>query len=256
VSVNGIVIPHEQIAHESQHYPAATPVEAWHKAAEALIIRELLLQEARSKSIAAVPADDAEGRRETEEEASIRALIEHDVPMQDADDDDCLTFYQGNKEKFRAPALYDAAHILIAALENDDEATLAIKQRQAEHLMSELLHNPAGFDAAAKEWSACPSRENGGRLGQISTGQTVAEFESALKDMATGPAGLRVVQSRFGYHIVRLDRRLDGDVLPFALVRESIAAYLADGAYHRALANYVAALVAKAAISGVVLKQA
>jgi peptidyl-prolyl cis-trans isomerase C len=93
-------------------------------------------------------------------------------------------------------------------------------------------------------------------LGQISTGQTVAEFESALKDMATGPAGLRVVQSRFGYHIVRLDRRLDGDVLPFALVRESIAAYLADGAYHRALANYVAALVAKAAISGVVLKQA
>ena len=64
VSVNGIVIPHEQISHESQHYLAATPVEAWRKAAEALVIRELLLQEARRKNIVAVPARDAEGRRD------------------------------------------------------------------------------------------------------------------------------------------------------------------------------------------------
>lgn len=255
VSVNGVVIPREQISHESQHYPAANPVEAWRKAAEALVIRELLRQEAEAKNIVAVPADDAEGRRETEEEASIRALIEHDVPMQDADDDDCLAFYQGHKEKFRAPALYDAAHILIAALEGDDEAALAEKQQQAEHLASELRNYPAGFEAAAKKWSACPSRENGGKLGQLNAGQTVAEFESALKGMAIGPAGMQVVRSRYGYHIVRLDHWLDGDVLPFALVRESIAAYLADAAHHHALAEYVAALVAKAAISGVVLKQ-
>ena len=47
VSVNGVVMPRDAIARETQHHPADTPILAWQAAARALVIRELLLQEAR-----------------------------------------------------------------------------------------------------------------------------------------------------------------------------------------------------------------
>src|SRR5690606_6112998 len=47
ISVNGVVIERTAIAQEAQHHPAASPGESMRKAAEALVVRELLLQEAR-----------------------------------------------------------------------------------------------------------------------------------------------------------------------------------------------------------------
>ncbi|MFY8113488.1 MAG: peptidylprolyl isomerase, partial [Rhabdaerophilum sp.] len=74
VTVNGVTIPREAIARETQNHPASKPIEAWQAAARALVIRELLLQEATRLEIVAVPLSDGEGRRETDEEARIRAL--------------------------------------------------------------------------------------------------------------------------------------------------------------------------------------
>ena len=55
VSVNGVVVRHDEISREAQNHPAPTPVAAWTAAARALAVRELLLQEARRIVIDADP---------------------------------------------------------------------------------------------------------------------------------------------------------------------------------------------------------
>jgi peptidyl-prolyl cis-trans isomerase C len=65
VSVNGVVIERAAIAREAQHHPAASPGASMRAATEALVVRELLLQAADRCNIAAEPATNARGRRET-----------------------------------------------------------------------------------------------------------------------------------------------------------------------------------------------
>ena len=79
VSVNGVTIRHDEISREAQNHPAPTPIAAWTAAARALAVRELLLQEARRSGLEPQPLSDGEGRTETDEEASIRALVEREV---------------------------------------------------------------------------------------------------------------------------------------------------------------------------------
>ena len=58
------------------------------------------------------------------------------------------------------------------------------------------------------------------------------------------------IETRYGFHVVRLDRYATGQLLPFELVRERIADYLSERVRRRALAQYVAVLAGRAEISG------
>ena len=80
ISVNGIVLPHDIIAMEAQNNAAASPAAAFAEAARALTIRELLLQEARRLGLTPALEADADGRRETEEDALIRAVVAQATP--------------------------------------------------------------------------------------------------------------------------------------------------------------------------------
>ena len=64
VTVNGVAIPRKAIAGEVQNFPAANPGEGWRAATRALVIRELLLQEARRLEIPVAQQTDADGRRD------------------------------------------------------------------------------------------------------------------------------------------------------------------------------------------------
>ena len=57
VSVNGVAIARDAIVREMQHHAAAKPIAAWQQAARALVIRELLLQEARRLAVAPQPIE-------------------------------------------------------------------------------------------------------------------------------------------------------------------------------------------------------
>lgn len=251
ISVNGTVIPREAIAREVQNHPAEKPILAWQAAARALVVRELLLQEARRLEISAEPLRDAKGRSETPEEAAMRALIEREVVTPEPDDASCLRYYEQNQRRFRSGDLYEAAHILIATPRNDAAARSGARET-AEKVLSSVLEDPALFDQLARTRSDCrTSAENGGSLGQLTRGQTIEEFEVALARMDEGE--LAIVETRYGFHIVRLDRHAPGQVLPFELARERIADYLAASVQHRSLAQYVAVLAGRAEITGIAL---
>jgi peptidyl-prolyl cis-trans isomerase C len=251
VSVNGIAIAHDLISREAQNHPAAKPIDAWQAAARALAVRELLLQEARRLGLSPAPIADDEGRRETDEEALVRGLIETEVATPTPDEASCRRYYEHNTARFTSADIFECAHILIAARRDQPEAFAAAGERAAA-ILAQLREAPGQFEALAATHSDCPSRASGGNLGQITTGATTPEFERALLDMQTGEIG-PVVESRYGFHIIRLERRIAGALLPFEVVHARIAAYLGERSQRLAIAQYVARLASKAKLTGVEL---
>jgi peptidyl-prolyl cis-trans isomerase C len=250
VAVNGVAITRDRIARESQNHPSASPLKAWQAAAHALVVRELLLQEARRIGIVAIPRDDGEGRRETDEESLIRALIEQEVATPSADTETCRRYYEQNRHRFRSADLFEAAHILIPAVRDDKQGSSAARALAAD-LISQLRDHPERFAEMARAHSACPSAAQGGNLGQISDGQTTPDFERALKALAPGAMTQEPVATRYGFHIIRLDRRIEGRALPFEMVADRIADYLADSVRRRAIAQFIARLVSAATVTGI-----
>ncbi len=252
VSVNGVVISRDDIARELQNHPAEKPSFAWQEAARALVVRELLLQEARRQGVSADPVLDEKGRRETEEEALLRALVEREIRVPELDEETARRYYQQNLHRFRSASIYEAAHILFSA-QQDDQAGYAIACDKAKTALAKIRRNPGRFGELAKLHSDCPSGMQGGNLGQITAGQVTPEFERALFALAPGQVTEEPVPTRYGWHIIRLDRKVEGRQLPFERVAERIADYLREQVMRRATAQYIARLVSRAQITGLQL---
>ena len=252
VKVNGVTIARDAIVREMQNHAAGKPIAAWQKAARALVVRELLLQEARRIEIVAEPASDEDGRRETDEEAMIRTLVEQEVAVPEPDEANCRRYYEQNRARFRSADLYEASHILFAALPAD-AAAYQQARADADAVLATLRDNPESFAALAKAYSRCPSAAQGGNLGQISDGQTTPEFERALGDIAAGELCAEPVATRYGFHVIKVERRIDGQTLPYEIVAERIADYLRESVQRRAHAQYIARLVSAAKIEGIEL---
>jgi peptidyl-prolyl cis-trans isomerase C len=249
VTVDGVTIPHDAIAREAQNHPARTPLAAWTAAARALVVRELLLQAARRSGLEPQPATDAEGRRETEEEALIRGLVDSQVEVPAPDEDSCRRYYENNRARFRSADIHEASHILLAA--RRDEPAFAAARERAVMLLAYLAREPHRFAEIARAHSDCPSAAAGGNLGQLTKGATTPPFEQALAQLEPGEITKQPVETRYGLHIIRLDRRIPGGLLPFEAVRERIAEYLAQRAHRIAVAQFVARLAARAEVTGV-----
>jgi len=250
VAVNGTIISRAAITGEVQYHPAPSPSVSWQKAAEALVLRELLLQEADRLAIAAAPQVDDKERRETDDEARIRALVEHEVLVPEPNDAELRRYYDANRAKFRPSEIIEARHILVAARASDAAAFAAAREK-AESLAAELAANPDSFDGLARSHSDCGSSGEGGRLGQLTPEETTPEFAAAVADLAEGETTAAPIETRYGLHIIRLDRRIAGEVLPFDTVAARIGEYLRERTRRTATAQYLARLVSHANITGI-----
>lgn len=255
VAVNGKVIDETAIAREAQHHPARSPDEAREAAARALVIRELLLDEAARLGIEPEPETDAAGRRETEEEALISTLLRREVKVPEADRATAERYYAVNKRRFKSPDLFEARHILFAAAE-DDPAAYAEAQRRALDALRTLATAPEAFAALAETLSACPSAKNGGNLGQVTADQVTPAFAAVLAVAEPGRVHPEPVATPYGVHVLKLERRIGGELLPFELVEEKIRSFLAGRVWQHAVRQYVGILAGRAEISGVALEGA
>lgn len=252
VFVNGVEITAETIAQEIQHHPAPDAETAWTEAARALAVRELLLQEAARLGIAPQYDSDEAGRRETEDEAVIRLLLEREINPEAASEAECRRYYDGNPGRFRTPDLFDAAHILIEP-EGDKAAQWDAAEAFARALVSELEDDHEAFSRAARLHSACASARQDGSLGQIRRGELVPQVQQAIEALRDGETGHEPIRSRFGWHVVRLNRRVPGQTLPFDVVREKIGDMLDARSWSMSAARYVSTLAARGRVEGVVV---
>jgi peptidyl-prolyl cis-trans isomerase C len=249
VRVNGREISTAAIAAEAQNHPAPNAEAAWQAAAEALVMRQLLLDEADRLGVSPGELAGEDGRLLADEDARIEALLEREVKTPQADEATARRYYEQHKARFASPPLVEAEHILFAA-SPDDKFAYGLATGDARGVIRKLQNDPASFADLAREHSACPSKEQGGNLGQIGPGQTVAPFEEALFALAEGALCPDPVKTRFGVHVIRAGRRLEGRQLPFELVEDKIAAYLEEASWRRAVAQYLAILAGQAEIIG------
>ncbi|HAB65001.1 MAG TPA: peptidylprolyl isomerase [Pseudomonas sp.] len=244
VHVNGVAIASQAIAQELQYHPAESRDEAVYLATQALVLRELLQQRIgelgdnayrRNRRLVCFDMDST--------------LIEQEVPLPLADEAACRQYYNGNQQRFFSAPLLAARHILLASPADDAEAR-SLAREQALALIAQLQADPQRFAELALLHSACPSKGQGGALGQISKGQTVPEFERQLFRL---PVGLcqQPLESRYGYHLVAVDQRIEGEQLPYEVVAGSIRAELNQRVWQIGVSQYLQNLVGAAHIDGI-----
>lgn len=240
ISVNGVEIDDTAIERELQHHQDAdNPLK---RAVHELVLRTVLLQQA---DILGIAGDDDDQR--------IEALLALQVHVPKADDAACLTWYRNNAARYTNGELVEARHILFQVT---PAASLELLRATGEAVLEELKLHPERFAELAGEYSNCSSGKVGGSLGQLSRGQAVPEFEELVFRLGEGELAGRLLETRFGLHIVQVLRKVEGQLLPFDAVKSEIAAYLDRQASQRAIHQYLHILVGQANIEGMVLEGA
>lgn len=126
------------------------------------------------------------------EQIKLKKLLAIDEPSED----EIKEFYENvNEEEVRA------RHILIMVEEDDTDEVKAEKKKKAEDIKKKITEG-ADFAELAKEYSDCPSKENGGDLGFFSKNRMVKPFSDAAFALDVDDVS-DVVETRFGYHIIQ-----------------------------------------------------
>lgn len=194
---------------------------------------------------------DALGIEGADEESRIESLLDREVKVPEPTEGECRRFYDQHPELFNAGELVAVRHILFAVVPGTPVDALA---RTAEKALADVRANPERFAEVAKQFSNCPSGQHGGNLGQLQRGETVPEFEQAVFGAEDEGILPRLVNTRYGFHIVCVDGRVAGHRVPFEAVRDQVAANLAERVRAKALVQYVRLLSAEAGVDGLPLE--
>jgi peptidyl-prolyl cis-trans isomerase D len=159
------------------------------------------------------------------EQASIEYVV-LDLDALKADikvpEDDLRKYYTENAARYTVAEERRASHVLIAAAKDAPAAQRTQAKAKAEALLVELRKAPATFaEVAKKNSSDTASAERGGDLDFFARGAMVKPFEDAAYAMKPGEIS-NVVETDFGYHIIRLDAVRGGDKKPFEAVSAEI----------------------------------
>jgi peptidyl-prolyl cis-trans isomerase D len=137
-------------------------------------------------------------------------------------DEQARKFFEANPAQFQEPEQRRASHILIKLDAGADAAAKQAAKARAEQLLAEVRKTPAKFADLARQHSQDPgSGAKGGDLGAFSRDMMVKPFADAVWAMKPGEIqGL--VESKYGFHIIRLDGVIGGAKLGFAVVKDDI----------------------------------
>lgn len=241
IRINGELLDESLYAQELQYHHARDFESVQKKAAQALVIRQLLINELKK--------DHAGGEAIIDEEEAIQALLEKNISCREPSEEDSKRYFENNTDRFKSQPLLQVEHILLFAAKDDlyqrDQA-----KKQAISIIEQLMIDPELFAALAEQFSVCPSKKTGGSLGQIGKGQTVPEFEQQILRLPVGLAETPV-ESRYGFHVVRLNKRIEGKPLEYDMVAEKIKRYLTQKASQLAIQAYIQSLVEKTDIEGI-----
>ena len=130
------------------------------------------------------------------------------------DEADVRAYYDENKAQFTTEESVNASHILVKS------------EEEANAVLAEIKEEKISFEDAAKKYSTCPSKENGGNLGDFGRGQMVGEFDKAVFEMAEGEISAAPVKTQFGYHIIKLIKKNEAKPMEYSEVREDLKGML------------------------------
>ncbi|QII85183.1 peptidylprolyl isomerase [Bordetella hinzii] len=139
-------------------------------------------------------------------------------------DEDVATYYEQNKNRFGTPEQRRASHILINAPAGESQDARKAARAKAEEIARQAAANPAGFADLAKQASQdAGSAAQGGDLGWIAANSVPPSVQQAIAGLAK-EAVSGVVESPFGFHILKVTEIKPAQVKPLAEVKEQITA--------------------------------
>jgi peptidyl-prolyl cis-trans isomerase C len=154
-------------------------------------------------------------------------------------------FYANNS--FQQGERVRASHILIAVPENADAAAKEAARAKATEILNQVKAG-ADFAELAKQHSQDPgSGPRGGDLDYFERGQMVGPFEEAAFALAAGQTS-ELVETRFGYHIIKVVDKQAARTIPLEEVRGRIEEYLRDQNREKQTQVFIDALRTKAQI--------
>lgn len=261
-TVNGVSIKREEleIAIRNIEGRAGAPVpleqrdSVYREVLNRIIGYQLLLQEARSRKVAAPPWEVDQRlseikqqfpneqafnemlrqrgvtldrlRQETADTIAVNQMLEKEFESAIvAPDADVQRFYDENRPRFKEAEAVRASHILIRVEQNADAATRAKARGQIEGLQKQLSGG-ADFAELARTHSQDPgSAAGGGDLGYFGKGQMTPVFEQAA--FATKPGKVSgIVETPFGFHLIRVAEHKAERAVAFDEAKEQIREYL------------------------------
>ena len=179
---------------------------------EQLIGQALFLTDAKKNMLEYDPQFKAQ-LAQVKEELLVQFAISKALERVKVTEEEIKKFFDENPEQFAGEPTVEASHILVDTEEKANE----IKQK--------IESGEIKFEDAAKQYSSCPSAQNGGSLGEFGRGQMVPEFDKACFEMEVGE--LRgPVQTQFGYHLIRLDAKKDDKPVTLAEAHDAIEQHL------------------------------
>ncbi len=178
----------------------------------------------------------------------MRKLFEaQTADAEDATDEQIAAFYAENAQHFKTEEQATASHILIACDDKADEEAHAKARAEIEAIKVKLAEG-ADFAELAREYSSCPSKEQGGSLGSFGRGRMVPEFEEAAFSLDLGTVS-DVVKTQFGYHLITVTDRTEASTRPLEEVSDEIRTHLERQAEGELFQTFVEGLKEKAEIT-------
>ncbi len=180
-------------------------------------------------------------------EMATRKFIESKTEgVAEATEAEAKEFYDSNPDRFKKPEGVTASHILLTfddSLTNEVEiaAMKAEKKAELEKVRGEIIAGNITFEDAAQAHSGCPSAAQGGSLGTFGKGQMVPPFEIAAFTQEIDEVG-DVVETQFGYHVIKVTERTEEGVVSFEESQEQIIAFLSGQKKQEAVQDFIKSL--------------
>jgi peptidyl-prolyl cis-trans isomerase C len=186
--------------------------------------------------------------KDIEEQLKVTALVKEALVAVETTvtDEEVSQFYQGNPDSFQSPEQVRAQHILLKINANDAPEIKMQKRLELAGLGGKI-QNGADFSKIAGEYSECPSKEQGGDLGFFERGSMVKPFEEAAFTLKVGEVS-DIVETQFGYHLIKITDRKEARTVPLEEAREEIANYLKNTKEQEVVNSYIGTLREKAEI--------
>lgn len=208
-----------------------------------LLEGQILAAEARKAGYDEVPLIRERISLAAERELA-EAWLQHVVAQAPEVDYEALAYeqYLANPEPWKTKGMVDVTHLLISSEDRSEEEALA----QIQELRAALDDDPSRFDELVLERSEDPSvRDNKGRFPEMVRGQMVKPFEDAAFALQTPGEISQPVKTDYGYHLIRLNRRIPPTVRPYDEVREAAVKQAKSRHLTEYRSNYLRKLLTK-----------
>jgi peptidyl-prolyl cis-trans isomerase C len=165
-------------------------------------------------------------------------------------EDDAKKYYSENTKQFEMPEQVRASHILIKPDTTDPNTDPNDAKEKAKTKAGDLLKQVKGgvdFAELARANSSCPSSKQGGDLNFFGRGQMAPAFEKAAFELKVGQVS-DIVETRFGYHIIKITDHKDPNVIAFEQAKGDIENVLTQQKQGELAKEYIESLKAEANI--------